>query len=271
MHLSPDELQRASLSPETLKSAVEQVRMNGYVIFEGVLPRERVAALHSRFMEVFEAYVARTQSNRGANRFQMHLPFAAPFCEPQVIAHPFALAVMDQLLGDDCVCHYFASDTPLPGSDYQKVHSDIRPLFPESDLVAPPFSIVLNIPLVDFREENGPLEIWPGGTHLMPGVRDMERLAPLMRSELVLVPAGSLIIRDLRMWHRGTPNRSTAPRPNMALIYSRPWLKTHYPPIAIPEATYRNLSERAQRLFRLENIGGTPVNLPEEPPQKRIS
>ena len=58
------------------------------------------------------------------------------------------------------------------------------------------------------------------------------------------------------MWHRGTPNRSDAPRPNMAMIYARHWLRTNYPPIGIPQDTYDDLSEDGQRLFRLEDIGG---------------
>jgi len=120
--------------------------------------------------------------------------------------------------------------------------------------------VVLNTPPVDCTEENGPLEIWPGGTHLMPGGINIQELAPTMRPERVLMPAGSLLVRDMRMWHRGTPNRSTEPRPNLALISSRHWLKTHYPPISIPRATYETLSERAQRLFRFENIGGELVN-----------
>ena len=69
--------------------------------------------------------------------------------------------------------------------------------------------------------------------------------------------AGSLLIRDLRMWHRGTPNRSDEIRPNMAMIYAQRWLKTHYPPVGIPQATYEGLSPRTQQLFRYEDIGGT--------------
>ena len=33
------------------------------------------------------------------------------------------------------------------------------------------------------------------------------------------------LIRDLRVWHRGTPNRSRAPRPNLALTYTLPWMR----------------------------------------------
>lgn len=262
MQLTPEELATQTLKPETLQLAVQSVRVNGHAIFESVLPRNLVQTLHSEFLRTLEGYMARTDPNRGANRYQMHLPFMPPFMDPAVITHPFALAVIDELLGKECVCHYFASDTPLPGSDYQRVHADIHLLFPETLLSLPAYSVVLNGPLVDFTEENGPLEIWPGGTHLMPGGINLQELAPTMRSERVLMPAGSLLVRDMRMWHRGTPNRSAEPRPNLALIYSRHWLKTHYPPIGIPRATYEALSERAQRLFRFENVGGELINAP---------
>lgn len=260
LQLTPQERESHRLSPETLRLAAQSVAVDGYVVFESVLPAAQVAQLHAAFVHVFDAYLARTDPNRGANRFQMHLPFMAPFCDPAVIENPLAMAVLDQLLGKDYVCHYFASDTPLPGSDYQAVHSDIGLLFPEKPFSLPAYSVVANIPLVDFREDNGPLEIWPGGTHMMPGGTDLQTLAPMMHSEACLMPAGSLLLRDMRMWHRGTPNRSNQARPNLALIYSRPWLKTHYPPIGIPQETYDGLSERAKKLFRFENIGGSLTN-----------
>ncbi len=256
MILSPQEFQCRTLQPETLSHAVQSVKMNGYVLIESILPPDLLAALQTEFTHVFNEHRAGSESNRGANRFQMHLPFREPFNDPAVIENPLALAVIDQLVGPDCVCHYFASDTALPGSEHQSVHSDIALLFPEAPLSLPAYSVVLNIPLVDHREDNGPMEIWPGGTHLMPSGVDMRELSKTMHSELCLMPAGSLLIRDMRMWHRGTPNRSHQPRPNLALIYARPWLKTHYPLIEISASAYNSLSERGRKLFRFENWAG---------------
>lgn len=256
MQLTQQERESGQLSPETLQLAVEQVRNNGYVLFERVLPDDLVAAMHASFRQLLDTHVDSVAANRGANRWQMHVPFAPPFSDERVVANPFVLPIIDALVGEDCICHYLASDTPLPGSDYQEVHPDIFPLFPESSGVLPPYSIVVNVPLVDATEENGPLEIWPGGTHHYVADRSLvPALAASMQSLRVLMPAGSLLIRDSRMWHRGTPNRSSAPRPNFTLIYSRFWLRLRYRPIPIARATYAGLSERAQRLFRLEDIG----------------
>ncbi len=256
MQLTPQELESGRLSPTTLDLAIGQVRNNGYVLFERVLSPTLVAAMQASFTDLLEAHVQQADPNRGARRYQMHMPFAPPFSDERVIASPFVLPIVEALVGEDCICHYFASDTPLPGSDYQAVHPDIYQLFPESSAVMPPYSIVVNIPLVDAREDNGPLEIWPGGTHhYVAQPSQVANLAAEMQSVRVLMPAGSIVIRDSRMWHRGTPNRSTAPRPNFTLIYSRFWLKLRYRPIPIPQSTYDGLSKRAQRLFRLENVG----------------
>jgi hypothetical protein len=257
MKISVDELSSRKLHPETIQTVAEQVRVNGFVVLEGILSKEKVERLHLVFMNLFEAHIAKTESNRGKNRTQMFLPFAEPFIDPELITNPFALPIMEELLGKDCAIKYFASDTPLPGSDYQTVHSDLSALFPESSVTLPAAGIVLNIPLVDFHEDNGPVEIWPGGTHLIPEnakrPENIQRLAQIMHSEPVIMPAGSLLIRDIRMWHRGTPNRSVSARPNLAMVYFRSWFNAQ-PKIDIPLETYDSLSERAQQLFRFENI-----------------
>jgi phytanoyl-CoA dioxygenase PhyH len=264
MRLTDEELVAQRLTEQALGSAIDQVRNNGYVLFERVLPADLLADMQSTFGRLLDQHMARADPNRGARRYQMHLPFAPPFCDERVIASPFVLPIVEALLGEDCICHYLSSDTPLPGSEYQDTHPDIFPLFPETKLVLPPYSIVLNIPLVDATADNGPLEIWPGGTHHYVAERSkIPGIAAAMHSETLLMPAGSMLIRDSRMWHRGTPNHSNAPRPNFTLIYSRYWLRLRYRPIPIAHQTYSGLSERARRLFRLEAIGASEDNVPE--------
>ncbi len=85
MQLSSEELSAGRLSSPTLRSAVDQVRNNGYVVFERVLPPELVADMHARFNHLLEEHVARTDPNRGANRYQMHVPFAPPFTDERVV------------------------------------------------------------------------------------------------------------------------------------------------------------------------------------------
>jgi ectoine hydroxylase-related dioxygenase (phytanoyl-CoA dioxygenase family) len=208
-----------------------------------------VERMRSRFDELLARNAERLPTNRGAQRYQMYVPWEPPFDEPLLYENPVALAVMEAAMEPDLCLRYFASDTPLPGSDYQQVHSDTRLLFPETQLSLPCYGIALNVPLVDCTEENGSLEFWPS-THLMPGRSDLGRLAASLPSARANFPAGSILLRDLRMWHRGTPNRSTGSRPHLALVYTRPWYRFELDPPLLDRAQYEALSERAQRLLR---------------------
>jgi ectoine hydroxylase-related dioxygenase (phytanoyl-CoA dioxygenase family) len=266
MKLSAEELKNGRLNPETVESAVEQVRLNGYVLFEGVLESELVEKMHSAFMKALNHAINHSPESTEVNttefrknRVRMDLPFEEPFIDPRVITSQFVLPIVEKLVGADCTCIYLAADAPLPGSAYQMVHSDQTPLFPESTITLPPSGIVLNIPLVDVTEENGPLEAFPGGNHLIPENRSnpkyIEAAAAFLNPVRMTMPKGSLLLRDLRMWHRGTPNNSDHVRPNVALIYARPWWRGGYQEsLGITHEKYEGLSERAKQLFRLEKI-----------------
>jgi ectoine hydroxylase-related dioxygenase (phytanoyl-CoA dioxygenase family) len=276
MQLSAEELKSGRLNSDTVESAVEQVRLNGYVLFEGVLESELVDKMHNAFMKALDDATKRspesTEVNTTAfrkNRVRMDLPFEEPFIDPRVITSKFVLPIVEKLVGEDCACIYLSADAPLPGSDYQMVHSDQMPFFPESTITLPPAGIVLNIPLVDVTDENGPMEAFPGGNHLIPENRSnqkyIEAAAAFLKPVRMTMPKGSLLIRDLRMWHRGTPNNSDHVRPNVALIYARPWWRAEYQAsLGITREKYEGLSERAKQLFRLELMKGIeqkPVRL----------
>ncbi|TFE26282.1 phytanoyl-CoA dioxygenase family protein [Cohnella luojiensis] len=269
MILSESERASGKLNEDNLIIAAEQVRKNGYILLEEVLTEEQVLELRDAFAPIFKEYTEKKGFNTGTNRAQMFLPFVEPFCSEAVIVNPIALSIIDQILGADCRLTYFASDTAGPGSDYQNVHSDLPPLFPELGVALPAYSLVLNIPLVDVNEENGPLEIWPGGSHLdHDSTRytdiwgDPVRAAKYMYSEKVLMNVGSMVIRDIRMWHRGTPNRTDKMRTNLAFIYNREWY-TAGATIPVPKEAFDKLSERGKMLLRTEKIGD-PVKMPWE-------
>jgi ectoine hydroxylase-related dioxygenase (phytanoyl-CoA dioxygenase family) len=238
-----------AVSPEELRALCDRVRLSGYVVLPGRLPEETAARMRERFEALLVEKAAAEPTNRGAQRYQMYLPWEPPFADPAFYENETVLQVVDALLGADPALVYFASDTPLPGSDYQRVHADTRLLFPETALSLPAYGLVLNVPLVDCTVENGSLEFWPG-THLMPGPFELETLAAEMPSQRANLPAGSLLLRDLRMWHRGTPNRSGRSRPHLALVYTRSWYRFEQQVPRLTEQDYAALSERGKRLLR---------------------
>lgn len=249
-------------------TAVRELETTGFTVQDHRLDPPVLAALRTAFNCYFDHVVAQGDPRRarrsGTERYNVRLPLHGIFLAPEIVTDPVVLSVLRSLLDDDITCTYFASDTAMPGADFQAVHPDETPLFPGLPLTLPPHSYVLNIPLVDFRLDNGPLEIWPQGTHLMrdtgvipkepaaagPEVRRQpnQRLAEAMRSQPLLLSAGSLLLRDTRVWHRGTPNRSTQRRSMVALVYSRPWHVSHTLPVA--RSTYQSLDHTARLLFR---------------------
>ena len=91
--------------------------------------------------------------------------------------------------------------------------------------VAPTYSVVVNIPVGAMNKTNGAIQILPGSHCIRPvggGPRVPEALESLRaKVEPSIQPdacVGDVLIRDIRLWHRGVPNPSDRPRHMIALI-----------------------------------------------------
>ena len=290
VELTNTERETWQLSAASLQEAVRSIRVSGFVVLEAALSQPKVSALRDSFLDIFGQYVARIGDNRGRNRQGgVPLPIDGAFADPDIIGNPMVLQVIRELLGEDVVCSYFSSDTPMPGSEYQPIHRDGKELFPGVPVTMPPFMYELNIPLVDFRPDNGPVEVWPG-THLVndfslleqgrdelrvgegqmsvttgdgrPVVllgsegttTDVQQFASGLPGQPVIMPAGSFLIRDPRMWHRGTPNHSDSPRPMLSFAYNRTWYR--FNAVTVGRRVYDAWPQSLQELFRLACIDG---------------
>jgi len=254
-----------------------QFRRDGYVLIENVLPSDFVATVRSAFMQVMDGKVARFKlapvkprdgrdkrndnvkidfrpegGNHDLNRWNMHLPTRPEFLNERLIANPVVLPVIKELLGPKPVAFIIASDTPYPGSGFQNIHQDF-----------PRFGLTVNVPLVDFTEDNAPLELWPsshvreGGFHtgkVNLSAAEIRAVAARIPGRRMLIKAGSFLIRDQRLVHRGTANTGTSPRPCLAIWYKN---LDHYSitGLTIP-VPHRRLADRlAARALRMREEG----------------
>ena len=239
-----------------IESFARRVLEDGFCVLPCHFARGKMEAWRGAFAPLLTRHIEREGrlQNRGPGRYYVTLPFVAPFADPLVFEDEDVLAVVRKLVGEDAQLHQLATDTPLKGSEYQDVHRDAPPLFPETGRETPPFQLAVNFPLVDVSEERGPFEI-ARGTHMMSkeeGLRLIE--SGEVRLEPLLMKAGDVMIRDVRGLHRGTPNRTETPRPMVVLGYSRRWLLRPEVSIRIPRATYEGLSERARFLLRFNPV-----------------
>ncbi len=238
------------------KSEIEQFTheaiTQGLCILRGHFPAKKLRRWNEEFQPLLEAHVERERGkeNRGANRYYVTLPFVEPFADEEIFADPDVLAIVENLVGNDFTMVQLATDTPLRGSDYQDLHRDAPPLFPELKAETPSFQLAINFPLVDVTEENGPFET-TYGTHLMTKEEGLRKLkAGEIKLDRLMMKTGDLMIRDVRAIHRGTPNKTDEPRPMCVIGYSRRWLFRPEVSIRIPQQTWDNLSERAKHLLR---------------------
>ncbi len=229
---------------------------DGFCILRNHFPREKIAAWRSAFQPLLEEHL-KTQAqmqNRGSSRYYVTLPFTEPFADPAFYEDPDILAVVEKLVGADCTLVQLATDTPLHGSDYQAIHRDAPPLFPEWDRETPPFQLAVNFPLVDVTEENGPFEV-ARGTHMLSKEEGMRQLdSGEAKLEPILLNAGDVMIRDVRGLHRGTPNRTDEPRPMVVIGYSRKWLFRPEVSIRVPRAELEKLSKRGRQLLHFNPV-----------------
>ena len=239
------------------ESLAERLRVNGFVLLNDVIPLDLIREARDAFLPLLKEKVERAANNRGKGRHHIVIPFTAPFNSPLLYANERVLPIIRRVLGPDCAMGCYASDTPLPGTDYQPIHRD-EPgeLFPEAPgVVTPPYELTLNIPLQEVTEELAPMELWPGGTQWVPNPQRIEQVASGMHSYKATMRPGSVLLRELRTWHRGTPNRGNEPRAMLALAYTRPWFRYfHVEPVCVEEPVWEQLSESSRHLLRFSRM-----------------
>ena len=189
---------------------------------------------------------------RNAGRYDLQLPeLSSPDFSYLTSKAPW-LPLVHAALGADAVCAHFGCMLSFPGSAMQPWHADgphIRGSGEESELapiaapadgdagegaadegsatdagraapfVAPVHALNVFVPLVDLTADKGPTEFVPGTQFDF----DLK-----VASKVITVDAGSAILFDYRVKHRGLGNRSNVDRPLLYITYARPfWLDIH--------------------------------------------
>ncbi len=230
--LNTEERAAEALSTASLDEAVAAIRNDGYVVLEEIVAHDHLDQLRERLDEDAQRLIAAQQWG-GAGGLPGHLqlgpPPFAPYVFPDIVANPFVIQVSQALLGDRFFNSYYDGNSNCPGSETQPLHRDSDHLWSGLEVAHPAPRVVVNITPQETSEKNGSVELWPG-THLdtsVGSVVDAETeaarrtVAPPIRGN---TRKGSVLIRDMRLWHRGVPNMSDRPRHMIAMVHSAGWL-----------------------------------------------
>ena len=282
------------IKPDDIESAVRLFHRDGFVVIENVLAADQIAQLNEGCSQVIDEVLAldpEHAGNRGAGRYsfggcsltrsQLHRDAWQMLLELGAVTH-----LLDALFGSTHYALRAASgDFCLPGTlEYQRLHSDVRDYVSDSES---PFSafhdprghmtirdlpcpyICVNFLPQELTRLNGPTRQIPGTQQSREAIPSLNTEPEWMRLSTVCpAPAGSVLIRDVRAWHGGTPNLTDATRSIPNLEFYAPWFREQIVP-GIAHADYLKLSERAQYLARFcvadssaELITGTTLRAP---------
>jgi ectoine hydroxylase-related dioxygenase (phytanoyl-CoA dioxygenase family) len=156
---------------------------------------------------------------------------------PDTLSPPLVARLCHSMVGAEVYLARYLGHTVMPEAVPQPVHADWEPLWPHHRSAHPPWIFSVNIAVVDTDDANGAIEVWPG-SHRCTGATTFRpaSLAVTSRSlrlrrwrrppRRVAMATGDVLVRDARLWHRGTTNATTTPRPMLFLIFAANWFAT---------------------------------------------
>ncbi len=218
-----EERRTGQLAADKITIAVQAMEEDGVVALRKALDVAPADALATRMLEDLAHYESEHDID---NNFQgIRPPPFHPFLFPEIVFNEPAITISRAILGSGATLTSYGANTAFVGSQTQQVHADTVP--PEAGPYQPCTLLVVNVPLVDMSEENGATIYWPGTHHdlrLHSGNRfpTEEMIAEWQAkrpAERVFAKRGDLVLRDLRLWHGGMPNRTKIHRPMLALVH----------------------------------------------------
>ena len=252
----------APVEADKIDTWVEQFHRDGYLFLTDVLSPPVTAQLRD---DLDEALAGDSPRSEGCIQLYHRMFESSPAnlrlfdLEPIVT---FAERLIDQ------VCHVIHNNsfrTPV-GAGLSTWHQDDPPHYivtdgkPPSNVRLPVLLFTCNYYLTDVDAvEHGPTQVVPG-SHLFGAPPPHPTEGTQYESQVVsnLGPAGSVIMFNNQVWHRGAPNTSDRIRFVTQVSYARRVIGHKYSPFmnyAMPEHVYRDADPRLKQLLGFLPVG----------------
>ncbi|KAI6366849.1 hypothetical protein MCOR25_005065 [Pyricularia grisea] len=240
------EIKNNILSSRNLELAVRHLHADGLVVVEDAVPHADLDALNAKMVpdaRYLQSLGEDGPFNYNQGNLQQDPPPVAEYFFPSIFTNKMATQITSSILGPRPKWTFCSANSAMPPSSpdsppqRQPVHSDA-----DFDHPHHPFALVVNVPLVTMTPRNGSTELWLGTHHLSnlsaqegahgerASGRIKQRLLDARREERgpcqPVVKKGSIVVRDLRLWHAGMPNLSADEvRVMLAFIHFAPWYR----------------------------------------------
>jgi hypothetical protein len=259
------------VAPDDVSRAAELFHRDGFVAVRDAVPSDVLSRIQNASNEAILELMKEDQDcsagggagglphrySFGGGSASRHMLHKDEWCA--LIDLPATTPILTAIFGSaDYVCGGAGGDIAMPGAiEYQGLHSDnMWSEIPDPygnvtmrDLPVP--VLTANFPMIDLTFENGPIRQIPGTQRSRAPIPNLVDEPEWMKLSTVCpAPAGTVILRDIRAWHGGTPNLSRDVRAMPNVEYYAPWFRSEGIMRAMPYEQWEKLSPHAQRICR---------------------
>jgi ectoine hydroxylase-related dioxygenase (phytanoyl-CoA dioxygenase family) len=233
----------------------EALDTSGYLVLERFLNQDLLEQVRARVEELHEQEGenagAEFRKEAGSRRLANLVDKGEIF--ERLIAMPEILERVGYVLGQNFKLSSFNARSADPHSNEpQPLHCDAGALADEQG-----YWVCNTIWLLDdFTSENGATRVIPGSQkwQKLPQEALADPLAPHPEEQLLVAPAGSVVVMNTHAWHGGTANRTAQPRRALHAFYCRSDKpQQQYQKRLLRRETQARLSPELRRLLALDD------------------
>lgn len=202
-----------------LAAELEQLDRDGFLILESLLSEQERAAILSALAPYEVDRPMGRNDFEGSLTQRVYSLAGKGEAFLQLAEHPRIVRILEAKLLPGYLLSNLQSIRLHPGETPQGLHTDDA-FYP---IPRPHGTLAISTiwALEAFTEENGATELIPG-SHRWGGEHPDDRPHEARKA---VMPAGSVVIFDAALWHRGGRNTTTGTRLGLSPQYCQPWLR----------------------------------------------
>ncbi|KAK3672159.1 hypothetical protein LTR78_007912 [Recurvomyces mirabilis] len=240
------ELSAGRLGERNLEKAIRSLHEDDLIVVSDVIPHAHLDQLNAKMVSDARTLQARGKDmpfNYNVGNIQQDPPPVKEYFESSIFLNPIASQITTSMLGPKPKWTFCSGNSAMPPASVSPPQR--QPVHADADFAHPthPFALVVNVPLIQFTPGNGSTEVWLGthtgelsGLQIQEGAHG-ERASGRIQKPLLeqrrrargpsqpVIEKGSIVIRDLRLWHAGMPNTTQDVRVMLAMIHFAPWYR----------------------------------------------
>ena len=234
-----------------IPSIARQVETEGYAVVPGFLDEGHLETLRHGLEPVFDSVRSRETRDLGRQTVHIHNLLAKTRAVDTLLMDDRLLGLIEAILGPDFQVSGVAAMRPAPGDRRQRMHQDDGHYpIPRRH---PPLIVNTLIALDPFTVENGATEVVPRSHQWTHPVDQDAATVP------VLMDAGSLLLWEGALWHRGGGNDTADQvRRSINVNFNLAWLKQRENQfVGVPPDVVLAMPPKLQALigYKLTNFG----------------